>query len=470
MDNQKSESEEKKNSEQIQIMEWRYNQFLGEKLDIEQIKKDKENESFLVTNLRASEDGGVYAVSDRGGRIIIFKRGECKTSKFPKLNYHYEYAAQEKDFDVHKSTEYDEAVRGMCILNNNKSKIDILSCGYRTIKLDRVSNNGRINIYDNDQNPNLMKNNSHVPKLIDAKYDTKHKTKKQYKLAHTSEINSLSDSKFNKSNFISSDDFKVLLWDINHTKEVYNIVDIENYAIEADNNEKITVSKFSGLNPSLIAFGTNKGVIRLCDLRSSSDVLSTSVKQYDENSNFNKTIFSNDLSSVHDLTFHNPNNEFSLVSRNYLSVNIWDKRNLSTPLNKFLLYEPVINKLSYIYQNHIMNDKFSVSTDNSGKFILTGGYNNMFHVIDIDQKLNTQIVIDETNEKILNTNVIRKINSKGSCFYKKQDPTFDNINFEKKILHQCYSPKENLSLLIVLNCIYTYSGNLTKKESGAKKA
>ena len=468
MENQKIATEDKQ-GDQLQIMEWRYNQFLGEKLSVDQIKKDKENESFLVTNLKNSDDGSIYAVSDRGGRIIIFKRGDSKTSKFPKLNYHYEYVAQEKEFDVHKSTEYDEAVRGLCILNNNNRKIDILSCGFRTIRLDSIINNGRINIFDVDQHPNLKSNSTHIPKLLDVKYDTKHKGKKEYRLAHTYEINSFSHNKFNKNNFISSDDYKVFFWDINYNKEVYNIVDIENNGMEIDNPEKITVSKFSNFNPSLMALGTNKGLIRLCDLRTNSEVLATSKKFFDENSTFNKTIFSNVLSSVHDINFHNPNNEFSLVSRHYLSVNIWDQRNLSIPVNKFLLYEPLINKLSYLYQNNFMNDKFSLSTDNSGKYILTGGYNNMFHVIDIDQKLNTQIVIDDVSEKIMNTNVIRKINSKGSCYYKKEDPAYDNINFDKKILHQCYSPTENLSLMIVLNCIYTYSGNITKKDNDSKK-
>ena len=88
----------------------------------------------------------------------------------------------------------------------------------------------------------------------------------------------------------------------------------------------------------------------------------------------------------------------------------------------------------------------------------------MFHIIDIDQKLNTQIVIDESNQKIMNTNVIRKINPKGSCYYKKDDPALHNINFDKKILHQAYSPAGNMILLIVLNCIYAYSGSIAKKK------
>ena len=57
------------------------------------------------------------------------------------------------------------------------------------------------------------------------------------------------------------------------------------------------------------------------------------------------------------------------------------------------------------------------------------------------------------------------INAKGSCFYKKDDQSINNINFDKKITHQVYSPIENYSLLIVYNCIYSYSGNIAKKKS-----
>jgi hypothetical protein len=166
----------------------------------------------------------------------------------------------------------------------------------------------------------------------------------------------------------------------------------------------------------------------------------------------------------------NLSSHYTIATRHYLSVHLWDIRKQNEPCSKYLVYEPIINKLSYLYQNNYIEDKFSLSTDKDGKYLLTGGYNNMFHVIDIEQKLNTQIVIDDSNEKLMNTNVIRKINSKGSCFYKKDDPSLSNINFDKKILHQSFSPMDNFSVLILYNCIYTYSGSITKKDnSGGDK-
>lgn len=222
------------------------------------------------------------------------------------------------------------------------------------------------------------------------------------------------------------------------------------------------MSRYSSSNPSIFGYGSNKGMLKICDLRSSSDCLKFSKNCLDENSGLNKTVFASSIISIHDINF-NIKNENLVTTRQYLSVNYWDLRNTSAPCNKILLYEPIITKLSYLYTNNYMSDKFSLTSDFTGKVMITGGYNNMFHLIDCDQKLNTQIVIDEKNEKVMNTNVIRKINSKGSCYYKKDDQSLANINFNKKILHQTYSPVEHFTHIILLNCIYSYTGGLANK-------
>jgi len=489
MENNKPE--EKKTNDDLKIMEWRFNQFLGEKLTTDQIKQDPENESFIVTNCRFSPDGNYVVVSDKGGRVIIFKKNDAKskgnkisdsvnenekedkTKKFPKLDYFYEFPAHEKDFDIHKSIEYPEEIKSMTILPSiSHNKLDIMTAGFRTIKLDRVYKD-KIRVFE--QNTNSSKEAKlMIPKISYIKSEVKHKTKRIFRCTHSNEINSVSDNRINRNNFISSDDFKVLLWDLNVANEVFNVVDIDNQTqnMEVENPEKITKSIFCDFNPHLFTYGTNKGNIKFCDLRSSSDHLTFTKNLRDENSNLSKTIFANSLLSVHDICM-NFSNSYTIATRHYLSVNLWDIRKEKEPTNKFLLYEPIINKLSYLYQNNYLNDKFSLSTDKDGKYLLTGGYNNMFHVIDIDQRLNTQIVIDDSNEKIMNTNVIRKINSKGCCFYKKEDPNINNIDFDKKIICHTYSPLENYTMLINLNCIYSYSGSITKKDnsssSNAKK-
>lgn len=215
---------EEKKTEELKIMEWRFNQFLGEKLSIEEIKNNPDNESFLVTGVNFSPDGLYSMVSDKGGRIIIFRK-ITSNKKNPKLTYHYEYAAHEKEFDRHKSCEYSEGVRAFSVLENqNINNIDILSAGYRNIKLDRVYNS-KSTVYDTDSgilNPSVIT----VPKVKEMNYEVKHKTRAEFK-AHNSEIKSISENKLYSNNFISSDEFKVFLWDMNTTKEVFNPVDLE---------------------------------------------------------------------------------------------------------------------------------------------------------------------------------------------------------------------------------------------------
>ena len=447
----KEKKAKKKGNSNLKIMEWRFNQFLGEKLTYQQIKEDPENESFLVTDIKFSGDGENVAVSDKGGRVIIFKKTDSKKG-IPKLEYYYEFPAQEKDFDAQRSIEYTEEIKALEIMpSSNYKKIDILTAGYRTIKLDRIYQ---------DQIPKFedIEKDDIIPKFISSTPEVKNTTKKQFLSNNSGEINSLSVNKENPCNFISSDEYKVYLWDINYSqKDLYTPVDIDPMN-ESTTAERITKSAYIDYDPHIFIYGTSNGNIRVCDLRIGSEQLKFETTYKDEKSDM-KSAIANSLLSVHDISTV-LSNKYSFATRHYFSINLWDMRKQNSPTCKFLTYEPIINKLSYLYQNNYINDKFSLSTDNTGKFILTGGYNNMFHVIDTEQRLNTQIVIDDSNEKTMNTNVIRKINAKGSCFYKKDDQSINNINFDKKITHQIYSPIENYSLLIVYNCIYSYSGRV----------
>lgn len=447
--------QEKKAS--LKITEWRFSELLGEKIPLNNFKSNPENESFLVTNCKFSSTGDHQIVTDKGGRVIIFRKKDKKTTSAPKLEYYYEYPAHDKDFDVHKSQEYSEEIKSFAIFPIiDHHKLDLITASYRNIHIDRIYQKSN-KVYDN-KSFNPSSDTYSVPKLKGTKNEVKHKSILKLDGIHTNEINSVSVNQLNVDNFLSSDESKIFIWDINHTKEIYNISSLDS---SDEAVEKITTTTYSPYNSSMFAYGTTKGNLNLCDLRVSSDTnLSVSCFK-DENSNLAKTIFANQLLSVHDINFK-LSNEYLMATRHYLSVNLWDQRKNNEPLFKFMLYEPIINKLSYLYQNDYFKDKFNLSNDAEGKFILTGGYNNMFHVIDVEQRLNSQIILDDTNEKTLNTNIIRKVNSKGSCFYKKDEPDMNNFNFDKKITTLALSPVENFSILGCLNCIYTYYGSASK--------
>lgn len=446
----------------LKITEWRFSEFLGEKIPLNNFKMSPENESFLVTNCKFSNTGDHQIITDKGGRIIIFKKKERKNTGVPKLEYYYEYPAHDKDFDVHKSLEYSEEIKSLTIFPiSDYHKIDLISASYRNIRVDRIYQKSTKSVDKSMKEPSKDSSSLYyLPKLKQAKNETKHKCIIKLDGIHTSEINSVTMSNMNVENFISSDEYKVYLWNVNQTKEIFNVVSLDS---TDESLEKITTSSFSPYNPSLFAYGTTKGNLRYCDLRVNSQVSNSAVTYRDENSNLVKTIFANQLLQIHDINFK-LSNDYLMATRTYLSVNLWDQRKNNEPLFKFMLYEPIINKLSHLYQNDYFKDKFSLSNDAEGKFLLTGGYNNMFHIIDTEQRLNSQIVLDDSNEKSLNTNIIRKVNSKGSCFYKKDEPDMSTFNFDKKITSVALSPVENFSMLACLNCIYTYHGSSNKSK------
>jgi len=466
---------------EIKLIEWRFNQFLGEKLNENEIL-DEENQSYIISDLKMSENGDIIVAGDKGGRIILFQKLERSPKNKPitKLEYYHEFSAYDKDFDVHKSTEYSEAVRCLSVLpTSNPDKTDILSCGFRTVRLNRVYNSKQMAFVNDDYSFRDNKGNSlssmniSIPKLRSIRYDLKSKTKLDITIYNSNELNSLNYNKIFNEQFLTRDDSKVLLWDMNHSHNPYLLINFDEMShneIE-DYQERITKSLISDKNPHVISYGTNYGNINIFDTRTSSDYVKYSTSFLDEflnitNAGFNltKTIFSSQVMAVHDLNF-SLSDENLFASRHFLSVNIWDKRNNKAPLSRLLLYEPVITKLSYLYLNkYLSNDKFSLSVDKSGKYIVTGGYNNMFHIFDLDQKLNSQITMDSSNEKMMNTNIIRKISNKGSCYYKKDDPTIQNINFNKKISKIYYSPVDNFLVIPCENCLYTYNGNVITKK------
>ncbi len=93
------------------------------------------------------------------------------------------------------------------------------------------------------------------------------KPKKVFEGAHAYNINSVAFNSDGET-FISTDDLRVNMWNVNISKEAFGIVDIK-----PDNmdqlTEVITCSDFHPSHCSLLIYATSKGVIRLGDLRSS---------------------------------------------------------------------------------------------------------------------------------------------------------------------------------------------------------
>jgi serine/threonine-protein phosphatase 2A regulatory subunit B len=92
--------------------------------------------------------------------------------------------------------------------------------------------------------------------------------KQFYRNAHEYHINSLCLST-DGEHFLSADDLRLNLWNIEQPKEVYNLLDMKPKSID-ELDEVISHAEFSHNNPSIFLYTTTKGFLHICDIRESS--------------------------------------------------------------------------------------------------------------------------------------------------------------------------------------------------------
>lgn len=100
--------------------------------------------------------------------------------------------------------------------------------------------------------------------------------RKQYKYCHNYNINSMSVSP-NGENFLSADDLRVNLWNLENNILAYNIVDLKPTNIE-ELAEVITHVEYHPKRSDVFLFSSSKGYINMCDLRISSQFNRSSTK------------------------------------------------------------------------------------------------------------------------------------------------------------------------------------------------
>ena len=84
------------------------------------------------------------------------------------------------------------------------------------------------------------------------------------------------------------------------------------------------------------------------------------------------------------------NNGKYIVSRDYMSVKLWDIHKANKPIASVVVQEALKTKLFEIIQNNYIYDKFSICASKDSNTVLTGNYNNSFNLIDLNDFQNSQ--------------------------------------------------------------------------------
>lgn len=441
---------------------YKFHQRFGEK----KLETETTSDDDIITAMNFDKNGNHLAVGDRAGRIVIFKyevqkdemneqtladdqfssflmslplsqRSKYSTEKkfsssfeydFDLCNsfeydYVHEFQSHQEEIDVLKSKEISPQICNIEWLSSNGNEHSLVTSNRMSIKLWKVKERTRKNSF-----------------LYDESLSYFTKLKQEFPKLHQHSINSVSISQ-NEDIFLSSDDLKILLWDLNKPNTPYNLVDMSPVDLD-DLSEVITTCNFHPLHDYLFLFSSSEGNIRIADLRKNG-VCDKHCLILKQNSNLNQDC-SDYAAIIRSLSASQfMNDDTKIVSRDFLNVFIWDIRKETSPVKTIPIFQPLKSKLSYLFKNEQIFDQFNMSFHSGQKEILTGNYDESFHIIDLESQKNTKYKLLEGDE-IESTQINQE--------EKKED--FKKWNFESRILKTKFHPAKNCLAVASQNCLF----------------
>ncbi|RCI10592.1 hypothetical protein L249_4242 [Ophiocordyceps polyrhachis-furcata BCC 54312] len=492
---------------------WKFTQCFGDKGDVEDI-----TEADIISTVEFDHTGNYLATGDKGGRVVLFERNESKKSC--EYKFHTEFQSHEPEFDYLKSLEIEEKINKIKWCRRQNASHYLLSTNDKTIKLWKVFEKSLKVVAENNLShdataanpaggggaPRPLALSQHFRDSADLKLPrlTHHDTvvaavpRRTYANAHAYHINSISVNSDGET-FISSDDLRINLWNLNIQDQSFNIVDIKPANME-ELTEVITAAEFHPQSCNWFMYASSKGTIKLADMRESalcdqhakrtvhdlpfilipstfSRFCSTvtlandlSVFEQEEDPS-SRSFFSEIISSISDVRFSFDGRY--ILSRDYLTVKIWDINMERQPLKTIPIHEHLRPRLCDTYENDSIFDKFEVVFSGDAKNVMTGSYNNNFMIYPSDPDKEVEVVLqaDKSAFKAKKVGIPTPINSTtspttnggksngsragspatGGAQRMRKETDADQIDFNKKILHMSWHPFEDSIAIAATN-------------------
>ncbi|GAA5972070.1 hypothetical protein JCM8115_000813 [Rhodotorula mucilaginosa] len=470
---------------------WRFAQCFGDKGEVEDI-----TEADIISCVEFDHTGDYLATGDKGGRVVLFERNENK--KGCEYKFYTEFQSHEPEFDYLKSLEIEEKINKIRWCKRQNAAHFLLSTNDKTIKLWKVFEKSLKVVAENNSSAQAGPNppspppasalpSSGLPSSPSAAASssggtdvngtpylrlprmTYHDTivaavpRKVYANAHAYHINSVSVNSDGET-YMSADDLRINLWNLNISDQSFNILDIKPANME-ELTEVITAAEFHPVSCNLFCYSSSKGTVKLADMREQA-LCDKHAKLYEEEEDpSNKSFFSEIISSVSDVKFSKDGRY--LLSRDYLTLRIWDVNMDNKPVQTINVHDHLRSKLCDLYENDCIFDKFECTFSGDGKNVLSGSYNNYFHIYDTDA---TQDIVLQADKSAFKAKKIGGKNSKGAAGAggaggaggkggKNGKPIVDteNIDYNKKILHASWHPREDTIAIAATNNLFLFS-------------
>ncbi|KAK4974771.1 protein phosphatase 2A regulatory subunit cdc55 [Elasticomyces elasticus] len=458
---------------------WKFTQCFGDKGDVEDITEGSPAD--IISTVEFDQTGNYLATGDKGGRVVLFERNET---------------SHEPEFDYLKSLEIEEKINKIKWCRRQNASHYLLSTNDKTIKLWKVFEKSLKVVAENNLSQEatpagvgaangggpVKAPTQNFRSAADLKFPrmTHHDTvvaavpRRTYANAHAYHINSISVNSDGET-FLSSDDLRINLWNLNIQDQSFNIVDIKPANME-ELTEVITAAEFHPQSCNWFMYASSKGTIKLADMRQSA-LCDVHAKQFEQEEDpASRSFFSEIISSISDVRFSHDGRY--ILSRDYLTVKIWDVNMERQPIKTIPIHEHLRPRLCDTYENDSIFDKFEVVFSGDAKNVMTGSYNNNFMIYPSEEGRDTEVVLqaDKSAFKAKKVGVPTPMNAGGTSPASggkksranspaaggqggrmRKETDADQIDFNKKILHMSWHPFEDSIAIAATNNLFVFS-------------
>lgn len=420
-------------------LQWNFSQIFGDKSPIEEI-----TDVDIVSAVEFDQTGEFLAAGDRGGRVVLFQRSKTAVAEY---KFYVEFQSHEPEFDYLKSLEIEEKINKIKWLPRQRNNLFLLTTNDKTIKLWKIYDKKVQQVLTPQQEASKLLS---LPSYTAPQYVTSAVLRRTFANAHAYHINSISLNSDGET-YLSADDLRINLWNLEITDQTFNIVDIKPSNME-ELTEVVTCAEFHPNECNLFIYSSSKGTIKLGDMRHSA-LCDQQAKVFEEEEEpSTRSFFSEIISSVSDIKFTKDGRH--IISRDYLTLKVWDLKMENRPVETIHIHDYLKAKLCDLYENDCIFDKFECVCSPDGNHLLTGSYHNYFHVYDRAAQSQTSI---EANSFHRNNNkrnaMLRSVRNPRTGEFNA-----DNIDFGKKVLHVAWHPSDPVVALAATNNLFIYCG------------
>ncbi|PKA55919.1 Serine/threonine protein phosphatase 2A 55 kDa regulatory subunit B beta isoform [Apostasia shenzhenica] len=485
-------------------LEWKFSQVFGERTAGEEVQ-----EVDIISAIEFNNSGDHLATGDRGGRVVLFERTDAKEKhgsrkdlesldysigRHPEFRYKTEFQSHEPEFDYLKSLEIEEKINKIRWCQTSNGALFLLSTNDKTIKFWKVqekkvkkisemnADSLQFTVCPSANLPNgacserlytYLNNDFKFPPggfptlrlpVVVACQETSlvARCRRVFAHAHDYHINSISNNSDGET-FVSADDLRINLWNLEISNQSFNIVDVKPANME-DLTEVITSAEFHPLQCNTLAYSSSKGSIRLIDLRQSA-LCDYHSKLFEEHETpGSRSFFTEIIASISDIKFSKDGRH--ILSRDYMTLKLWDLNMDSRPVGTFQVHEYLRPKLCDLYENDSIFDKFECCLSGDGLRIATGSYSNLFRIFGCTSG-STEATTLEASKNPMRRQIqspARPARSLGSLTRVVRrgsespgvDANGNSYDFTTKLLHLAWHPTENSIACAAANSLYMY--------------